>query len=209
MEASAPAKRMAQAERREQLVEAALAVAAHEGHERLTFEGVARRAGVTRNLVYHYFPNRQELLKAVVHRAGSALSGDWVTDPNVPLAERVAANLDRMMDHAAEPTDAWLLYRQARGAVDPELLEIGSQYRERIIENISLNQLGTSEPPPMVRIAINGFIAFVETTVESALQEGMERQQVLELVGATMLATVNAAVGAGIPPAPPGRTGGS
>jgi AcrR family transcriptional regulator len=197
MEVSSVPRRLPPAQRRDQLIDAALEIAARNGYENLAFEKVANRAGVTRNLVYHYFPGgRQELLEAAVHRAGELLSSDWVTDPEVPLGERLAANLNRMMDHAAEPTDAWLLYRQGRGTVDPALLEIAALYREQVISNISLNQLGTSKPPPVVRIALDGFLAYVETVVEAAIEDDLPREQVIELVGGTLMAAMNAAAGA-------------
>jgi AcrR family transcriptional regulator len=197
VEVSSPPRRLPPAQRREQLIDSALAIAAQEGHENLAFEKVANKAGVTRNLVYHYFPGgRQELLEAAVHRAGEQLSSGWVTDPEIPLAERLASNLNRMMDHAEQPTDAWQLYRQGRGAVDPKLLEIARVYRERVIGTIALNQLGTSEPPPIVRIALDGFLAYVETVIESALQQEMPREQVIELVGGTLMSAMNAAAGA-------------
>jgi AcrR family transcriptional regulator len=190
---------MAPAERREQLIDSALALAAQEGHENLAFEKVAKRAGVTRNLVYHYFPGgRQELLEAAVHRAGEQLSSGWVTDPNLPLGERLAANLNRLMDHAAEPTDAWQLHRQGRGTVDARLLEIARLYRERVIGLIALNQLGTEEAPPIVRIALDGFMAYVETVIESAIEEEIPREQVIELVSGTLMSTMNAAAGASV-----------
>jgi AcrR family transcriptional regulator len=197
MEVSSPPRRLPPAERREQLIGAALSIAARDGYENLAFEAVATRAGVTRNLVYHYFPGgRQELLEAAVHRAGEQLSSDWVTDPKVPLAERLATNLSRMMDHAEEPTDAWSLYRQGRGSVDPRMLEIAGQYRDKVISTISLNQLGTASPPPIVRIALDGFVAYVETVLEAALGEKMPREQVIALVGGTLAATIDGAVSA-------------
>ena len=190
---------MAPAERREQLIDSALALAAQEGHENLAFEKVANRAGVTRNLVYHYFPGgRQELLEAAVHRAGEQLSSGWVTDPTLPLSERLAANLNRLMDHAAEPTDAWQLHRQGRGTVDARLLEIARLYRERVIGLIALNQLGTEEAPPIIRIALDGFMAYVETVIESAIEEEIPREQVIELVSGTLMSTMNAAAGASV-----------
>jgi AcrR family transcriptional regulator len=199
MEVSSAPRRLPPAERREQLINAALSIAAREGYENLAFEKVANRAGVTRNLVYHYFPGgRSELLEAAAHRAGEQLSSDWVTDPAVPLGERLAANLSSMMDHAGEPTEAWQLYRQGRGSVDPKLLEIMALYREKVIATISLNQLGTTNPPPLVRIALDGFVAYVETVVEAALSEGLPRERVIELVGGTLAATVEGAVNAGM-----------
>ena len=199
MEVKSAPRRLPPAERRDQLIDAALSIAARKGIDKLAFEAVANRAGVTRNLVYHYFPGgRQELLEAAVHRAGEQLSSDWVTDPEMPLGERLAANLNRMIDHAAAPTDAWQLYRQGRGTVDPALLEIAAAYRERVIANISLNQLGTSNPPPVVRIALDGFIAYAERVVEAAIAEKMPREQVIELVGGTLMAAMNAGAGASV-----------
>lgn len=197
MEVSSPPRRLPPAERRDQLIDCALAIAARDGYENLAFEAVANRAGVTRNLVYHYFPGgRQQLLEALVHRAGEQLSSGWVTDPGVPLGERLAANLNRMMDHAAEPTDAWQLYRQGRGSVDPALLEIARGYRERVIGNIALNQLGTAAAPPLVRIALDGFLAYVETVIESAIEQKISREQVLDLVSGTLMSAMNNAAGA-------------
>jgi AcrR family transcriptional regulator len=195
MEVGSPPRRLPPAERREQLIDAALSVAAREGHDNLAFEAVAKRAGVTRNLVYHYFPGgRQELLEAAVHRAGEVLSSDWVTDPEIPPTERLAMNLNRVMDHAAEPTDAWLLYRQGRGLVDPRLLEIGAQYRMRVISNVALNQLGNPKPPPLVHVALDGFMAYAETVIETALADGIPREQVVAIVAPALGATLDAAV---------------
>ncbi|HEX3292207.1 MAG TPA: TetR/AcrR family transcriptional regulator [Solirubrobacterales bacterium] len=197
MEIGSAPRRLPPAQRREQLIDAALTVAAREGHERLAFEAVANQAGVTRNLVYHYFPGgRQELVEAAVHRAGEVLSSGWVTDLDVPLPERLAANLNRMMDHAEEPTDAWLLYRQSRGIVDPRLLEIAARYRERVISMIALNQLGNSKPPPIVHTAIDGLLAYVETVIETALAEGVDRERVVAVVAPALTATIDAAVSA-------------
>jgi AcrR family transcriptional regulator len=202
MQVSSPPRprRMPPAQRREQLIDSALQIAAREGYENLAFEAVANRAGVTRNLVYHYFPGgRQQLLEAAVHRAGEQLSSGWVTDPGVPLGERLAANLNRMMDHAEEPTDAWQLYRQGRGTIDTGLMEIARAYRETVIGNIALNQLGTSSPPPVVRIALDGFLAYVETVIESAIEEELPREQIIELVSGTLMSAMNAAAGASAP----------
>jgi AcrR family transcriptional regulator len=197
MEVGSVPRRLPPAQRRDQLINAALTVAAREGHDRLAFEAVAKEAGVTRNLVYHYFPGgRQELVEAAVHRAGEILSKDWVIDPDIPLPERLVSNLNRMMDHAGEPTDAWLLYRQSRGIVDPRLLEIASGYRERVISMIALNQLGNSKPPKIVHTAIDGLLAYVETVIESAVAENVPRDRVVAVIAPALASTIDAAVNA-------------
>ncbi len=59
---------MAPAERREQLIDAALDVILEQGYDGVSIEAIARRAGVTRPVVYDHFPNLGRLLHALVER---------------------------------------------------------------------------------------------------------------------------------------------
>jgi AcrR family transcriptional regulator len=62
------APRMPPAERREQLIDAALAVILEQGYSGVSIEAIAREAGVTRPVVYDHFPNLGRLLHALVER---------------------------------------------------------------------------------------------------------------------------------------------
>jgi AcrR family transcriptional regulator len=55
-------------ERREQLIDAALAVILEQGYSGVSIEAVARVAGVTRPVVYDHFPNLGRLLHALFER---------------------------------------------------------------------------------------------------------------------------------------------
>ncbi len=59
---------MSRPERREQLLDAALALLAQEGFEGLTMEAIARRAQVNRAVLYRSFPNLKLLLLALLRR---------------------------------------------------------------------------------------------------------------------------------------------
>lgn len=59
---------MAPAERREQLIDAALEVIIEQGYGGVSIEAIARRAGVTRPVVYDHFPNLGRLLHALFER---------------------------------------------------------------------------------------------------------------------------------------------
>ena len=54
--------------RREQLLDAAKAVVAEEGFHGVSIEAVARRAGITRPIVYRHFEDLRALLEALVER---------------------------------------------------------------------------------------------------------------------------------------------
>jgi AcrR family transcriptional regulator len=62
------APRMPPAERREQLLDATLVLVTEEGYEGISMEGIARRAGVTKPVVYDLFGSLTELLEALLDR---------------------------------------------------------------------------------------------------------------------------------------------
>src|SRR5947208_5050410 len=53
-------------DRREQILEAALGVFAEKGFARATNKDIAREAGITPGLIYHYFESKEALLQAIV-----------------------------------------------------------------------------------------------------------------------------------------------
>jgi len=60
--------RKSQAERREEILDAALAEFAAHGYHGASTEGIARRAGISQPYVFRLFGTKQELFKAVVAR---------------------------------------------------------------------------------------------------------------------------------------------
>jgi AcrR family transcriptional regulator len=62
------APRMPPEERREQLLDATLSLIAEKGYESVSMEGIARRAGVTKPVVYDLFGSFADLLEALFER---------------------------------------------------------------------------------------------------------------------------------------------
>src|SRR2546428_13516039 len=55
-------------DRREQIIDAAMRVFSQKGFSRATNKDIAREAGITPGLIYHYFENKEALLKAMIER---------------------------------------------------------------------------------------------------------------------------------------------
>ena len=53
-------------DRREQIIDAAMLVFSQKGFTRATNKDIAREAGITPGLIYHYFENKEALLKAII-----------------------------------------------------------------------------------------------------------------------------------------------
>jgi AcrR family transcriptional regulator len=72
--------RLARADRREALLDAALALVAAGDVDGVSIESVADRAGVSRPLVYKHFANRTDILTAVYLREAAQLHADLSAD---------------------------------------------------------------------------------------------------------------------------------
>ena len=81
-----------------EIVAAALACFAERGFAATRLDDVARRAGVTKGTLYLYFPNKEELFKAVVRQA---------IVPNIAFSEA-------LVDESAEPAPVVLEQLVAR-----------------------------------------------------------------------------------------------
>lgn len=190
--ASAPAattpRRLSPTARRQQLVNAALALLARQGPVDLSLDAVARRAGVTRNLVYHYFPDgRGDLVAAATEEAERQLLGEPApatatgpaTTTHTPTATLTSQGLEeavsRILDHALAPTHAWRVHRLARGAGHPAATQVVELSTHRIVDAIAA-AIRPGEPfSATANLALRGYVAFAEDVLDGARLAGLSR----------------------------------
>ena len=108
------APRMPPAERREQLLDATLGLIAEEGYEAVSMEGIARRGGVTKPVVYDLFGGLAELLEALLEREEErALTqlAELMPAPaeNADPADVLVEGLDAFLRAVESRPDAWRL----------------------------------------------------------------------------------------------------
>jgi len=125
-------RRLPARERRDQLLDATRELAAQEGFHSLSVEAVARRAGISRPIVYEHFGSLEGLLEALVERESERALRELAAILPTDLAaadprEALAAALQRYLEAVRENPLTWrLVLMPAEGA--PEVL------RERIAE---------------------------------------------------------------------------
>jgi AcrR family transcriptional regulator len=176
-------RRLTKEARHQQLVALAMPVVAEQGFGGFSLEQIAEQADITRNNLYRYFPRgRPDIVVAVVTEAGRALTKDWVTDPELSLEQRLQANMTRIAVHAFGPSDAWRIHRKARADDRPEIAEIVNGYLNTVVSNISVNNLGTSDPPPGARAAILATIAFGETMIDESRGAELTPTQIGQII---------------------------
>jgi AcrR family transcriptional regulator len=170
-------------------------VLAASGYEGLTFEAVAERADVTRNLLYHYFPGGvPELFRAASELAGHDLTDGWTVDATLPLEERRARNFAAMMRHASEPSAAWSVSRMSAVSADPLVLEVRARFIAVVVEAMSINAFGTPSPAPLQCAGLEAYIAFAESLLDSRRRRDLSDEEIwrvlVQMLDATVAATV-------------------
>jgi AcrR family transcriptional regulator len=85
--------------RRQAIVDAAVALILETGHSGVTLEQVAERAGISKALIYKYFPRREALLRAMLEQEFSALRGrglDSIPD-EVPVERVIRGSVEQAL----------------------------------------------------------------------------------------------------------------
>ncbi len=96
------ARRTAPDKRRELILEEACRQCMQSGRPGISFVEIARKLGVARSLIYHYFPNQEALMTALAEKR---ILG-FVTDAEIPKAgtpeEKLTVLFTKLSDYLAE-----------------------------------------------------------------------------------------------------------
>jgi AcrR family transcriptional regulator len=147
---------MPPAERREQLIDAALSVILEHGYSGVSIEAIARTAGVTRPVVYDHFPNLGSLLQALIAREEQyAVEQLARIVPEVPgnaePTELFAAGVRHFLDAVASRPATWRIILLPLDGTPAIVRRHVEQNRARIQERIehlvlwAQERLGASE----------------------------------------------------------------
>ncbi|MFJ9825689.1 TetR/AcrR family transcriptional regulator [Streptomyces sp. NPDC101160] len=171
--ASPAYRRLSVEERRIQLLDAALTLFAHRPPEDVSLDDVAEVAGVSRPLVYRYFPGgKQQLYEAALRSSADALERCFAEPPAGPPTERLARVLDRYLAFV-DGHDAGFaaLLRGGSVAETSRTSAIVDEVRRAAAEQI-LFHLGVERPGPRFGMMVRTWIAAVEAASLIWVDEG-------------------------------------
>ena len=81
-------------------------------------EQVAEIAGVSRGLLYHYFPTKRDFFAAVVERESERMLRMTAAVPGVPVREQLAAGLDAFLEYVRDHAHGYRAFHRADAAGD-------------------------------------------------------------------------------------------
>jgi AcrR family transcriptional regulator len=141
VERPARVRRMARAERREQILDAATRAFARSGFAATGLDDIAAEAGVSHVILYRHFDSKAELYRAVLDRAGARLDesvgSDGYDEGTIPKLLHAAA---------ADPDGFRLLFRHA--AREPQFRDVADTLRSTATEIAQLHLTETMPTGP-------------------------------------------------------------
>jgi AcrR family transcriptional regulator len=206
--------RMSTDDRREQLLSAGVELLRLRPHEEVSIEEIAEAAGVSKGLLYHYFPTKKDFIVAAIERGQRQLTEVLRPDPSLDAEAQLDASLDGFLDYVEEHATAYAaIFRGGSG--DPEIgavLEAGHQIQMKTL----MGSLGSwehspvsTEPTPQLESAIQGWLFFVEGAVLRWIDhKDLSRDQLRMLLKAALGGALFAARAAGAPPPSSGNGSG-
>jgi AcrR family transcriptional regulator len=159
----APARRLGPEARRAQLVGVGLALMKEMPFDEVTAEVVARAGGVSKGLVFHYFPATRDLQVAILRAATAELLRDLDVGGDLAPDERLRVGLEAFVRYIEQQPASYQAVVRRAGS-DERLLEVFEDTRAAVVDIVAA-ALGLSELPAGLRLLIRGWIAMVEECV--------------------------------------------
>ncbi len=151
-------------ERRQQLIGVALELFSHRSPDDVSIDEIAAAAGISRPLVYHYFPGKQNLYEAALRRAADELAERFVEPREGPLGARLLRVMERFFDFVDEHGPGFSALMRGGPAV-------GSTTTNAMIDEVRtaaylqiLSHLDVQEPPTRLKLVVRSWVSLAEST---------------------------------------------
>lgn len=183
-------------ERRRQLLDRGAELFTSHRYDELSMSRIAREAGISKSLLYHYFPSKRAFFEATLGAWVEELRVRTEPDPELEPAEQLKASLDGFLSLVEENAAAYRnLMRSANGV--PELREVIDEVRRQTGARI-LAGLYPDGAPPTARTAVGGWLWFMDGACLDWVEHGdLSREQLRDLLLGVL---TGALIAAGAPP---------
>jgi AcrR family transcriptional regulator len=183
-------------ERRRQLLECGADLFTRHRYDELSMSRIATEVGISKSLLYHYFPSKQAFFEATLGAWAEELRGRTEPDPDLPPVEQLSASLDGFLALIEENAVAYdNLMGSATGAA--EIRDLIDQVRRQTADRI-LAGIYPDGAPPKARAAVHGWLWFMDGACLDWIEHGdIERTELRDLLLGSLM---GALIATGSPP---------
>jgi AcrR family transcriptional regulator len=148
-------------ERRAQLLELGIKLFSTRSYNDLSIDDVAAAAGISKGLLYHYFPGKQEFYVEVIREASLRLQQLTAPDPSLSPSARLRAAVDAHLNYVQEYGPVYAAIYTSGVAIAAEVSAILEDHRQVVLQYF-LHDFKITRPRPVLRTALRAWIAMVE-----------------------------------------------
>jgi AcrR family transcriptional regulator len=183
-------------ERRRQLLEAGERVFTERAYDDVSMAEVARAAGISKGLLYHYFPSKRDLFVATLEAAAAELREITRPDPSLPPGEQLVSAVDAYLGWIEDHADSYTKLLESQSGSD-DVRSYMSQVRSDTVEQM-LGAVVRSGDPAAVRTALHGWLWFIDgACLEWLARRDLTREQLRDLLVTAFAGALGAAAQAG------------
>ena len=191
-------QRLATDERRRRLLALGAELFARHTYAELSMAAIAREAGISKALLYHYFPSKQAYFVATLEQQAAELARLVDVDPALPPVEQLTRALDAFLGWVEANAEGYGKLLQG-ATTHVEVRELVDGVRDATAQRILAGLAPGGPPTPALRAAVHGWLWFMDgVLMDWIAHRDLPRQELLGLLLGTLLGAV-AASGAALP----------
>ncbi|WP_432943382.1 TetR/AcrR family transcriptional regulator [Kribbella sp. CA-253562] len=163
--AAAPARRRLSADdRRKQLVGIGLTMLRTQPIHELSIDDVAAEAGISRGLLFHYFPTKRDFYVAVMRAAGRRLLRVTTPDASLPPEDQLRQMLLAFVAFVTRRRDSYISFVRGAAGGDIFVVEVYAETRAGLTARVLtlLDQPTEDQPGSPLRLTVHAWLAYVE-----------------------------------------------
>lgn len=183
----AAGRRLSRQERRSQLVGLGVRLLETTPFHALSLDDVAERAGVSRSLMFHYFPTKLDYLTEVVRAASDHVLSLTEVPEGAKAEDGTRAIITALVRYIQRRRDNYVAVLRSGRAVDPVLEEVVNDMHRTISLRI-LNSLGVGDPQPMTLVLTRAWLAGIEELALLGEESGQPQEAVIDSAISTLYA---------------------
>jgi AcrR family transcriptional regulator len=183
-------------ERRRQLLERGAELFTSHRYDELSMSRIAAEVGISKSLLYHYFPSKQAFFEATLGAWAEELRARTEPDPELPPLEQLTASVGGFLALIEENSVAYGNLMSSATAT-PEIRDLIDQVRRQTAARI-LAGIYPDDPPPKARAAVSGWLWFMDGACLDWLEHrDLDRDELRDLLLGTLM---GALIASGSPP---------
>lgn len=175
--------------RRQQLLELGLELFGNQTYDELSIDEIAKRAGVSKGLLYHYFPSKRAFYVASVREAARELLQETDIDQHRSGQELdpagVRARLRAFLGYVSRRRLAYSFLLRGGIGTDTEVAEVIEETRRAVLDQMlsRVSRVGAAPDDPATRLRLRGWLGFLEAaSLDWAESQELELESFLELL---------------------------